>query len=89
MTHQEETLFADLPDQFTVYRGYCADNGFEDGFSWALDRAVAEQFATGHCIQSPELFTEPTIAELVIDKAQVVAFIKGEEDEIVLMPNLE
>jgi len=86
MTKDEEAILAKLPDQITVYRGYCADNGFKEGFSWTIDKSVAEQFATGHGFKNPELFTKPAVVERVLQKAEVIAYIKGEEDEVIILP---
>ena len=89
MTKDEKNKVANLPDEFTAYRGYCADNGFAEGFSWTLNRAVAEVFAKGHQLKNPEFFTSPVIAERVIDKSELVAYIAGDEDEIIILPGEE
>ena len=59
MTDEEQSAFDALPEQVTIYRGYCADSGTEDGISWTLDRKTAEFFgeapttSTGRPAASP------------------------------------
>ena len=47
---------------------------------------MAEQFAKGHGIKNQELFTKPTIVERMVQKTEVVAYIAGEEDEVIILP---
>ncbi len=50
MDEEERAIFARLPGEFVVYRGYADDdwNGYADGIAWTLDRRHAVWFANRH-----------------------------------------
>lgn len=78
MTKAERALLASLPETLTIYRGFSGANG-QHGFSWTLDRAQAEWFATRFGEEAP------CIATATIARDQVLAYC-GREDEIVVDP---
>lgn len=47
MNEEERAIFARLPDEFVVYRGYSDDDwdGYADGIAWTLDRRYAVWYA--------------------------------------------
>lgn len=82
MTADELAVFDGLPDHFTAYRGYCAENGNAEGRSWTLDPAVAERFSN---YARGRVVTQPTVREATLDKANVICLLRGRnESELIL-----
>lgn len=83
MTESERAVFADLPDELTVWRG---DTDTDDpGWSWTLDREVAEWFARHreHVYGGQGRLRTATCV-----KAEVVGYLsRREEDEILIDPD--
>jgi len=50
MNEEQRAIFARLPEEFVVYRGYSDDDwdGYADGIAWILDRHHAVWFANRH-----------------------------------------
>ena len=79
INEKERAVFNALPDTITVYRGYCDEHGTKEGFSWTMDRAVAERFVNGHGF-APKPHTNPTIVERVVSKQDVWACLLDREE---------
>ncbi len=77
MTPAECRKFDQLPDEFTVYRGYQSDPA---GESWTLLREVAEAFA----VQRPDLPPGEVITRR-IKKSEVFAYLDTPEQEIIIL----
>jgi hypothetical protein len=45
MPKEDRDVYKTLPMELTIYRGYHKSNDNANGFSWTLDRAIAERFA--------------------------------------------
>ena len=73
MTDAEREKLAELPDELTLYRGYCARGGAEMGLAWSPDRELAEWFSKYHTV-------EPTIAELTGHKSDLVYVLMNARD---------
>ena len=67
----ERALLARLPEQFTVYRGFWDEEGFEDGNAWTLDRRAAVWYANWCWNNEHE---PPTIAQGMVTREDIVAF---------------
>jgi hypothetical protein len=82
MTDEEQSAFDVLPEQVTIYRGYCADSGTEDGVSWTLDRRTAEFFAETYARTGKR--SAPSIAKMIVNKADLTALCndRGESEVI-------
>lgn len=84
MSWRERLDLRFLPARLTVYRG-CLPGG-ERGWSWTLDRSIAEDFAHRHYLPGETL--EPVLCCTEIDKTDVIALFRlGAEREIILDPD--
>jgi hypothetical protein len=76
----ERALLARLPEQFTVYRGFWDEEGFEDGNAWTLDSRAAVWYAnwcwTEEC-------ADPAIVRGVVKREDILAFW---DNETVIVP---
>lgn len=85
MTAEEQVIFDNLPNTFTIYRGCFDDN--EDGISWTLSRKVANIFAKGGLERKGTKAHGGKVVKFKIAKEEVLAFINTrEEQEILLKP---
>lgn len=78
MRHEDAVRFRRLGEEFVVYRGCAA--GTEEGWSWTLDRDVAEHFAA-------QVEGDPMILTGSVLKDDVIAVFSGEawaEAEVVV-----
>lgn len=83
MDEDERALFYQLPDEFTVYRGFQIDGRWES-MSWTTDKSIAEFFAKR--LLHPD--ETPYIAEGKVKKEHVIALFQGRgESEIVVLPD--
>jgi len=78
--HDLEILKREYGKQLTIYRG-CKDNT-EDGFSWTLDKEVAEFFAN-------RFDTEGYVLKGKVDTEQVLTYIDRESEVIVEINKVE
>jgi hypothetical protein len=80
MDDEDQAEYAALADTITIYRGFRSKGG-EYGWSWTLDRKIAEWFAYR--------FTGvPMIATATIPKVAALAYFGGRsESEIVVQPD--
>jgi hypothetical protein len=84
MSASERRTFAALPDIVRAWRG-CNDEDAVTGFSWTLDRSMAEWFA--HRFASAD--RPPILAELNIPKDFILAYFEGRnESEVVVHPSV-
>jgi hypothetical protein len=89
MSLEERRAFDALPDEITIYRGCGPGNKF--GYSWTLDRSIAERFPFYHRYMTKY----PTLLTMTIKKGRVAALKLGrKEQEIVviddeLMPSID
>lgn len=86
MDPKERNKLASMPDRFKVYRGV-RDMGQDedqgpDGFSWTLDRGMAEWFAR----RLATSVDNPHVVEGWVERDHVVAYLedRGIENEIVV-----
>ena len=79
MLPQERRRFDNLPDEFTVYRGFQADS--REGLSWSLSREVAEIFS-----RLNEKLSNGKVVKRRVRKSNVFALIVGDEMEIIILP---
>lgn len=85
MRKQDRESLLRMPDTIPIFRGYADnDNGtLWSGFSWTIDRSVAERFA-----RNWEKYGRPYIASTTIAKEDVFAFFnRRPEAEIVIDPD--
>ncbi len=76
---------AALHDTFTVYRGQRSAEA-EQGFSWTLDRAVAQSFADGH---RGSVYPDAVVLEREVRRCDVAMYLTDrEESEAVLWPEV-
>jgi hypothetical protein len=84
MTSEEQRAFDALPDEITIYRGCGPMNEF--GFSWTLDRTVAEAFP----FKARYTTEYPTLLTATIQKTRAAALKLGRgEQEIILFDNAD
>jgi hypothetical protein len=80
MTDVEQQQLAELPDQFTVYRGH--EDRCLHGISWTMDRKIAMQYAIG-------MNGNRSISTGIVMKKSVIAVIdRWAEAEIIVPTNL-
>jgi hypothetical protein len=95
MTAEEKENLNNLPDEFTVYRGYRPDLGNENGLSWTLKREIAERLGnrTWRLSRRDDMpvadpLNRGRVLEKRIRKSEVFAHItKSREAEIILIPS--
>ena len=78
MTQNEKDRLEVLPESFPVYRGCRADQA--NGLSWSLESDAAAHFARkvkGH---------RGVVATGTARKADVIALLHGDEDEVIVLP---
>lgn len=76
MTSTEQRKYAEIPNEFIVFRGH--DRRLLKGVSWTMDCNVALQYAVG----CP---TKAAISVGKVNKSEVIAFIdRWEENEIIV-----
>lgn len=81
MNKDEQKKFAELPETFTVYRGYSEGDSEEFGMSWSTDYGVAEWFARRFSDKTSEIIIE----EMDIAKTDAMAYLtRRGEDEIII-----
>lgn len=82
MTSEERRAFDALPDEITIHRGCGPMNEF--GYSWSLDRAVAEAFP----FKRKHTTEYPTLLTMTIQKTRAAALkLSRGEQEIILFDN--
>lgn len=82
MDDDDRAVFDELPDKFTVYRGFKIE-GCEDGFSWTMDKVRAKWFAKRWLSKGETCF----LAEGTVHKSNVIAYFnERSESEIVVAP---
>lgn len=93
MTDGDRAALEAMPDELTVYRGYRPDCKNENGFSWTLDRNVAErlgnrawmQFVDDKPLGDPQ--NRGRVIEKVVKKSEIFAYLTERgEAEIILLP---
>lgn len=89
MTPEDRTVYASLPESFTIYRGYQPRKN-RDGFSWTLDRDVAGKLS--NLGKGTNLFDMQVqlkggkLREKTVNKSEVFAYTNSrEEQEIILL----
>lgn len=83
MSWRERLAVAAMPSRITVYRG--GGVGGERGWSWTLDRSVAEDFARRGL--DSETY-QPLLCEAHVEKESVIAYFRlGGEHEVILDPS--
>lgn len=85
MSIREKNLYKLLPDEFKVYRGGITSQGF----SWTLDKGVAEFFCSRSKMFSEYVEEMPShvseVFEMTVNKSNCVAFKDGcKEQEIIV-----
>lgn len=80
MEPEERDLFRRLPDSFPVYRGYSRFRG--KGFSWTLDRRVADWFAHRRADLG-----QPRVITGVARRDDVLALLESAGEAEVLVPH--
>jgi hypothetical protein len=81
---EEQRAFDALPDEITIYRGCGPMNEF--GYSWTLDRTVAEAFP----FKARYTTKYPTLLTTTIKKTRAAALKLGRsEQEIILFDNAD
>ena len=80
MRHQDRAVFARLPDEFPVHRGFARGDGA--GLSWTLDEAIAKWFASRECTFE-RARSQPRVISGIARREQCLAYF-GEEHEIVI-----
>jgi len=86
MTREEQLALAALPAKVEVYRGCGPVN--RDGYSWTLDRKVAERFPRMARYHQDD----PLLLKATIDRSQIAALkLDRNESEVILfiLPNDE
>lgn len=73
MNELERRMFESLPEELTLYRGYCRANGTCQGLAWALDEQLATWF-------SKYRSTDPEIVEMAGSKHDLIhALFEGRD----------
>lgn len=83
MTEDEQEAYAKLPETVRVYRG-CYDFN-RDGFSWSLDKAVAERFPVlnRYCHKKHQ----PLLLTMDVPKSAILAVkLDRHEQEVIFWP---
>ena len=85
--------FAALPTELTIYRGSGSPDAAINGFSWTLDRTIAEKFARLTTISIGSSAMVPRkelgfVAAMNIYKSEISLYLTGrEEAEVVIHPD--
>jgi hypothetical protein len=85
MPEEDRAAFAAMPEQLTIYRGCNRLN--KHGFSWTLNRQVAEMFTRRNIINAETGKRVKTrVIERVIHKSEAIAYLNDrKEEEIVTL----
>lgn len=77
MGDEDWKFFQDLPDEFTIYRGYDADYETDEdfGFSWSLSQEQAQWFADRFGSESGAVATKK------VKKSEVVGYLSSRKEE--------
>ena len=81
MLSRERKKFDELPDEFTVYRGF--QGSCRKGISWTLNIDVAEMFANLN-----EKLPKGEVIERSVRKSEIFALIDNDEQEIIILPRM-
>jgi hypothetical protein len=83
MSEEEIQFLAQLPETLTIYRGgsLAEHKSKKYGISWSLDKKIAEQFADVKRIRDKK---EMMVIEKQINKADVIAYFKGRQEEEII-----
>jgi hypothetical protein len=86
MDDEEFKLLKSLPENITIYRGGSIEElKKEFGLSWSLDKKIASKFVD---IKSTLTNEKMVVHELIIPKANVIAYINSrQEEEIIYLGN--
>jgi len=76
MDEDSAKVFADLPDEITVYKGFKADYHWSEDFSFSLSKSTAEWFAHRFNPKGPRLLVA------TVSKADVIGYMdqRGESE---------
>lgn len=86
MTAEELQVFNTLPEELTIYRGMYREE-FENkdyGFSWTLDKNVAEFFADGYIHNYNKINEKGIVVELNICKKDVIAYLNERSEKEII-----
>ena len=81
MLPRERKKFDELPDQFTVYRGF--QGNCRKGISWTLNIEIAEM-----CSNLNEKLPKGKVIERRVRKSEIFALIDSDEQEIIILPRM-
>lgn len=85
MDQAEQALFADLPEDVRVFRGYAGQSS--GGLSWTLSKRIAKFFAYRAQERSAGAHLQPTIMTGTVSKADILCFLASRgEHEVVVDP---
>ena len=77
-TDEENLHWINMPENVTVYRGFCKIYGRLDGMSWTPDKNKATWFARRHGNK------QPILARARINKNEIAVVIIGREEEYII-----
>jgi hypothetical protein len=80
MDTDENNFFAQLPEEFIIYRGYHEGKN-KKGFSYTLDKNIAEWFSVR--FTNSKLYV-PNVKEIVVKKKDVFAYINSREEKEII-----
>lgn len=86
MNEEDLNYFKKLPHEFTIYRGMSKEefNSKDFGFSWTLDRKIANFFANDYIHNYNKINESGLIYETRVQKKNVIAFFdERKEKEII------
>jgi len=81
MLPRERKKFDELPDQFTVYRGFQGNR--RESISWTLSFEVAEMFSNLN-----EMLPKGKVIERSVRKSEIFALIDNDEQVIIILPRM-
>jgi hypothetical protein len=91
MTPSEREVLEQLPETFTIYRGYVVGKN-PDGFSWSLNKDIAERLSKNSKgsnlfdMQLPNSEDETAVREKTVQKKNIFAYTNARsEQEIILL----
>jgi hypothetical protein len=80
MDRDEQRQFSELPDEVTIYQGHTVER--HDGWSWTLQKSVAEWFATRFAdLES----SSPVLSTGKIGRENILAYFSRRNEEEVLV----
>lgn len=82
LSEEDQTLYAQLPDEFVIYRGHQQKN--RTGMSWSLSYTVADWFSRRWATST----SKPNVVTAICKKSDVLGIFTGRSEmEIVVNPN--